>query len=753
MIDRVFIKEQVNNLIAGKGYDSRIKPMLTAFFAAMSERYNYTEAKLISDIEKYKSRVDRIGFYNIGIDNYIYNNNQELILDREMIENLNERNIEKFLRTIIKSNSVVVNGNEYRSSEDLIQLSSIANLYEYADGLYKNVTTLLANSFGLEVEEIPKLQTHIHDKMAEYDRSENPDEYNYYSDANIILSTIDSRIKDIQEGINVKEAYKAIYSLSLMNLRNRATMPNMSKEETVKSYIQMIETFVEYKVIFGIPKSELDEVLVDPRNNWKVKGNSILEELEESFKDIRKLDTYKEDEETKRVYFDRKQIIQEQEEENSKVDNSLTEEQIHEKVARLIEEKKYPREFELVIHEFFKRSVEEFKWDRETLEKKIENLGRNVDKFEYTTKKEQGDSDVLASFEPLQKRISINSDGLFLIGNSVLAATIMHELKHATDLTARESHITLEDGFKPEKINCASESKGLNELVTEASTVKIFGKNPYRDKYATTYMLGGYEELSPATTMIASAFGVSESEFLDLASKGEKKFKEIFETRYPGLNFSKKIDKIQDILSEMYDKDSEDSRNVREAIGYKKLFEILEKTYEQRKFIDMQTPGYDSTRARYDEYRLNKNMLVVQRNLGISRRTSKKLIPNYEAVREKSKIGKEEAERFAEIGKEISSQIVIRDNTELVRSAKDIRRYKRQFISIFGTKRKMLPEGRGEIVKVEETKVDSFEEKRKNFLQANKQKANSSKIQPRRPEEATVQETVKIGEEVDDPRQ
>ena len=754
MIDKVFIRDKVKNLIEEKGYDSRIQPMLTAFFSAMSDKYNYTEEQLLNSIERYKSRVDRISFYNIGIDSYIYKN-QELVLDREMIENLNERNIERFLKTIVKSNSVIINGNNFRSSESLIEISSIANLYEYSDGLYKNITNLLANSFGIKAEEVPNLQTHIHDKMNEYNRSENPDEYNYYSDAHFIISTIDRRIKDIQEGVNVREAYKAIYALSVMNLRNRVTMPNMSKEDTIKNYIQMIESFVEYKVIFGIQKTELDSVLVDSRNNnWNIEANSIIEELEENFKDVKKLDTYKEDDDTRRIYFDRKQIVEEQAESNSKVDNTLTVEQIHDKVSKLIEEKRYPKEFELVIHEFFKRSVEEFKWDRETLEKKIENLRRNVDSFEYAPKKElRDDSDVLASFEALRKRIVINSNGLFLIGNAVLASTIMHELKHATDLTTRESHITLEDGFKPEEVKYSSEKKGLNELITEASTVKIFGKNPYKDKYATTYMLEGYDELSPATTMIASAFGVSESEFLDLASKGEKKFKEIFETRYPGLNFSNKIDKIQEILSEMYDEDSGNPRIVREAIGYKKLFDLLDKTYEQRNFIDMQMPGYDQTRARYDEYRLNKNMIKVQKSLGISGKTAKKLIHNYDEVQEKAKVRKEEEKRFIEIGTEISSQIVLRDNTELIRSARDIRRYKRHFISIFGTKKKMLPEGRGETVKIEETKLDSFEEKRKNFLQMNRQKVDGkAKIQPRGPEEP-MQESIKVGEEVDDPRQ
>lgn len=721
MLDKNYIREQINNLIVEKGYDSRVKPMLVAFFTAMSNRYNYTEEKLKKDIETYKDRVSKISFYNIGIDNYMYDYSKELVFDRELIEDLSPRNIERFIKTTIKANSVILISDSYKAVEDFIEMSSVANIYEYPDDLNSNISSMVASAFDINIEELPQVYNNMHQKMSGLDRKKDFEEYDYFTNARTILHTINDRIKDIQNGENVREAYKAIYALSLLNMKIKVCDDKLVDESTVKNYIQLVEQFDKYKNIFGINSEELEDVAVD-KNNWHLKANELLSQLEEQFKDVTKLDTYTENKQ-KVTYFDRKEIMQEQAELNLQVDNTITPEQIEERVSKLIEQKGYPKEFETVIYEFFKRSAKDFEWDRETVEKKIENLSRNVDKFEYIVEKK---SSMVACFECNAKRIAINYDIAF-ISNEQLASTVMHELRHATDQTVREGKRAFEQGFLFGDNLSENQSKGLNELVTEAATVKITGKNPYKDKFATTYNLDGYEELSFATTMISSALGMSESEFIKLADKGELKLKEILDTKYPGLDLPSKVDNIKDILSNMYSKENGEHDVAGGIIGYIKLYDVLKDIYNQRNFIDMQMPGYDKTRARYDEYRLNRNMVLAQRDLRAPKRTLKKIMPEYEEIRQKAKVDKSEKESFKDLAKGISSQIEKKDNSELAESAKNIRRYKRKFITMFGQKKKMLPEGKEEkVVKVHET----FEDKRKNFLQETKEEVNISEIKP-----------------------
>lgn len=721
MLSKNFIKEEVNKLIEEKGYDRRSSPLLIAFFNAVSIRYNYTEEQLKKDIEIYKDRVRKISFYNIGIDNYIYDGSKELVYDRELVEDLNPKNIERFIKTTIRANSVMLRSDSFKAVEDFIELVATSNIYEYADDLDTNISSMIAGAFDVSIEELPVLYNNIHERMRVLDREKDFAEYDYLTMANSILHTINDRVKDIKDGNNVREAYKAIYTLSLLNMKIKVYDDKLIDKNTVKNYIQLVEQFEKYKKIFGINDAELEDVEVD-RNNWHLKANELLEQLEGQFKDVTNLDTYTEDKQ-KETYFDRKEIMQEQTKVNAKVDNTITQEQIQEKVSKLIEEKGYPKEFETVIYEFFKRSAKDFGWDRETVDKKIENLSRNVEKFEYVVEK---NSSMLACFNLKDKKILINADISF-INNEQLASTIMHELRHATDQTSREGITAFEKGFLFGDNSAENQSKGINELITEAATIKITGKNPYKDKFATTYNLEGYEELSFATTMISSALGMSESEFIQIADKGELKFKEVLDTKYPGLDLPKKIDTIKDLLRDMYSKEDGEHDIAGGIIGYIKLYDVLNGIYTQRNFIDMQMPGYDEKKARYDEYRLNKNMVLAQKSLRTPRKALKEFIPEYEEIKQKARIDKTEKESFIEIAKGISSQIEKKDNSELIQSAKGIRRYKRKFINIFGKEKKMLPPGKEDkkVVKLNET----FEEKRNKFLQATKEEVDISELQ------------------------
>ena len=449
MLEKSFIKEKVNEMIKEKGYDNRITPLLSAFFIAASEKYNYTEDELTRDIETYKSRVNNISFYNIGIDKYIYDYGKELVYDRELVEELNRGNIERFIKTIIKSTAVITKGNAYKSGENIIQMSSIANLYEYSDNLSKNINNMIANVLEVKPEEVPQMREFISERMQQTNREEDPKGYNYLNETSIILTEIDRRIEDIEKGSDVREAYKSIYALLTLNYRNRIVFYGKGNEDSVRNYTQLLDNFDQLKNLFNIEDKELDSVSADGKS-WHLKVNEFLKELEESFKDFEKPNIYKEENGKRPVYFDREQIIEEQAEKNSEVDNSITEEQIKQKVSELIEIKKYPQEFETVLQEFFKRSVDEFSWDRETLEKKIENFSRNVNSFEYSREKEYNDGvHTIAFFSALEKKIVINPIAMTL-SNLELASTFMHEIKHATDLTVRDSHTTYEDSFKKE---------------------------------------------------------------------------------------------------------------------------------------------------------------------------------------------------------------------------------------------------------------------------------------------------------------
>lgn len=546
-MNKDIIESKIYQMVTEKGYDSRIVPMLNMFFIAVCDRYEYTENDLDQAINNYKQNVSSINFYNIGMNNYEYSiSHNELVYDREFIENINERNIENYIQVAIKSNSNFINkGKSLSNLENITKLSYCANLYDNVEDIYKNINEMLADTFSVNNKQVANIYRDVNEEMSILDRKVD-DKYDYLLSASYILKTIDNRIQDIEDGKNIKENYEAIYILNLLNMKIKIFDCKIKDEKTVNGYLKLLEDFDKYRDILGISDEELNcDVRLD-HGNWYINPNKMIELIEKEIKNVTNLDTYKEDEKIK-SFFDRKAIIEEQSKANEVVNQNLTEEQIEEKLATLIETKKYPKEFETVLKEYFKRSVTDLKWDKETFDKKIKNLEINLNGFEYATT----EIGVIACYSALIKKIQISTDIAFL-NNKELASTIIHELKHVTDETQRNFN-NYENGFiSSNDYYSMDNSKGINELVTEATSIKLMGVNPYRDKYCTTYRMNGYEELSYATTMICSAFGITEVEFIKLADKGQAKFAEKMEEKYPGLEMTEKFDNIDKILHSMY---------------------------------------------------------------------------------------------------------------------------------------------------------------------------------------------------------
>lgn len=144
--------------------------------------------------------------------------------------------------------------------------------------------------------------------------------------------------------------------------------------------------------------------------------------------------------------------------------------------------------------------------------------------------------------------------------------------------------------------------------------------------------------------------------------------------------------------------------------------------YNNRIEVDKKQEGYDESKTRYDEYRLNKNMLLAQRELFLKKQEIKQIVDNYEDITKKSKInGVVEKALFNEESKKIKAEYEIRDNKKLISSAKEIRKYKHNF-----KKKKMLL-----LPVVDETKIDkeTFEEKRKRFMDNAKEEVKPINIE------------------------
>lgn len=661
MIDESFIREQIDNLIAKKQYDNRTRPMLVNFFTALTNRYNYTEDQLLSVIEKYKNKVNTISFYNIGIDNYKYTSSKDLVFDRDIVEDINRGNVDKFIQTFIKANSRAVFGVREKNFTDM---ASVACLYDKPEDFYVNLNRMLAAAFEVEPKDVLMLNEIVLDKEKEYDRSENPNEYDYYNSANTLMFTISDRLKDIQDEKGIKEAYKAIFTACLLNMNIKIYHDKLGTKDAALNYAKLLRAFNEYREKFGIEESELDNVLLNDRS-WKINANSLMRNLEET---LGKIPDIPEESEEKPYSIKRTELIVEQSKENLKVDRNISKEEISEKVDSLIEQKGYHAEFGEVLREFFIRSAEDFEWDRETVDKKIKNLALNVNEFKYEKLEESYE---LGLYEAFSKSIKFNKILTFLSKGTVIT-TIMHELKHATDVTYMQEN-KVEQGFEDVRDRTTEEKMaGLNELVTEASTVKVAGRKVYTDEYATTYRLDGYDNLSCATSMISAAFGLSESEFLKLANKGEGKFKNVMDNRYPNAELPKRIDEMDKVVTMIAKAGIAGSRKY-EIMGYGKLYNILNDISDIRTIGDIQAGKYDEVKSRYFEYKLNKNMAMMQGRMFIPRKISKDM-PDYKEVSEKATLTSKERLEFSKIGMELQSECPVRDNKELFKSVKGIKK-------------------------------------------------------------------------------
>ena len=672
MLEIEFIREQVNKMFEEKGYDQRAKTALTAFFTNLADRYNLTKEQFTAILENYKSKISQIGFYDVGSTNYKLTLDAELIFDKGTAESLDETNIDRFLETITKANAQILFSEGSAMCKELIDLSAVESLIRPSQEINSDILSMVASSFDIDKKDVLFLYQNIWRQVTQHHSTQNDYLYEFSNDARMVLSSISDQLKIIQEDPDrAKDVFKAIYSLCLLNFKLKVKDHDLATDKSSASYVELLKFLEKYKEKFNIDSSELDSVTIE--GSWKVKTNDILSELQERFKDIpvqsiESSQTTEDDKFVSRV--DKKEMIEEQKSYIKRKIPTISE--IEDKVNGLIQEKAYPKEFHYVLMEFFRRNAVDFKWDIETLDKKIQNLAQTIDSFEYVPKADMDGAS--ASVNLADNCINISSSTIFS-NNFEFITTIMHELEHAISHTNR-GRTDIEKPFSNHNIHLIKIS-GLDELITEGTTIKTEGKNPYSDKYATTYKYrSGYSEFTGALSMISASLGISESDFLIIANNGSDKAIDVLESKYPGIDIASKFNIITDELTHI-----NDGAIIPEyaAKSFSKIYNTLTELYNQRIEIDKQKPDFDSTRARYDEYKLNRNLLAAKRYLRLSSRVLSKEIPNYASVTSKARIRPEERTSFEEIGQSITQEIAIRDNTQLKQAAVGIKSYKKNF--------------------------------------------------------------------------
>lgn len=667
------LMQKVEKLIKDKKYDKRFVPMIITFFLVSNKVYNLSEAELDEMIHNYSENVDRIEYFNIGTNNSIAElDRKSIILDASYIEKVDESNIDNYLRQSIRVQSIVTNKQRITNEEEkqLIQLNGENNLYDKHNPIIERLFNMLFASFGtneIDITKVMKQFEHEYQKIAN-DRS-NP-KRNYYDEMIFyIYKYITTNFGEISKnGITNVEVLKRIYALCMYNLETK--IEALGKEEQDVGIYQTIKRNMhEIQTEYGISDEELTNI--DIESNWQLPVKSIEDRIM-SILGRDELSTEQDNISTAKQVpvIKRDKLIDMI---NNQIENkAITQEDIENSVKQMALENNYPVEIISIINEYIKRSVQIYGWSKDTLQKKIENFGNNIKQFTIERMEDKS-----AATVKLNDKKMIFEDVIFVSNNFV--NTIFHEMRHATDFTSRD-YKTYECGSNIQH-NETNTKSILDEMLVEGGTQLLTGTR-YTDKLCSTLKLTGYEGISYILSMVSSAIGMSEVEFLKLGEKGIVRLKDAIDEKYKDNTISNKLYELDDLLKDSLLTGQIFKLVLRKEMASKlgQIYNICQDMYNLRMKKFPPKTEQEQLKAKYEKYKINKNLLQGGKDLGIHTSTlEEKIGISIGQVKNNAELTKEEKKKI--INQIISKQENIKwDNKQVI-----------QYIKLF---RKALKRGR-----------------------------------------------------------
>lgn len=653
---------KVENLIRDKQYDKRFVPMIKSFFLLYNKAYDLDEKELDAIIQNYSNNVDKIEFFNIGRDkNIIEISRRALIFDTSYSEGVDENNIDKYLSQSIISQATAVEMLEVtsKSGEKLIQLNATNNLRQEKNTITERLFKMLVASYGTKETRITQIIKKFEDEYNKFDNDRNNPKRHYYDD---MVFNIYKYIKDnfemiYDQGEPSAEICKRIYAFCLYNLEERINA--LGREEQDVANYQIIKKHIkEIQKEYNIADEELTNITIE--DGWQLPAGNIESRI------ISRLGITEEkkqsiEEQTSKVPAIKRdkliEMINEQIEEKP-----VTQGEIENSIKQMAIENQYPIESISILNEYFKRSVQIYGWDRYTLQKKIENFKLNVKEISLSKIKK---SSVQGQTDQKKKKLELRKE---IIANDTSLGIIFHEMRHATDYTIRDSILYEQGSIIEDKAN-DEEIQGLDEMLVEGGTQLLTGTQ-YIDKLHTTLKLKGYEDSKYILSMLSSTIGLSEIEFLKLGEKGIVKLKEAICDMYQNDDIGKDINEIDQKIQILVDETYAFRYRKEKAILLGQIYNICQEMYNIR--IEQHPPSTreEQLKARYEEYKVNKNILLVGKSIGFNKTVFEQEVgSSINQIKDKSKLKREE--RIYIMSEIVSKQENIRwDNTNAIKDFK-----------------------------------------------------------------------------------
>ena len=241
--------------------------------------------------------------------------------------------------------------------------------------------------------------------------------------------------------------------------------------------------------------------------------------------------------------------------------------------------KGYDKKLWPILNEFFSRYQTTFDLSYEELYNKLKRIINNLDEIKIEGK---ASDEYMGMYYPSDKKLAVNIEKLEYLNmkDEDVLSTIFHELNHAT-----EEGLTYGESSSFQLYNGETnlwEGTALNEIITEMKA-NVLAKNNNRNILnqtgddRRTKNLNGYGDLIFVGTMLHTALGLTEKEFLKLADKGKEEFDNAMKLKFPEAedytNFISHISFYADTIHAIYyNKDhnqytSEDYTNLNNCIN------------------------------------------------------------------------------------------------------------------------------------------------------------------------------------------
>ena len=193
----------------------------------------------------------------------------------------------------------------------------------------------------------------------------------------------------------------------------------------------------------------------------------------------------------------------------------------------------YPESSWPLLNEYLSRSAAEFGLSDKEVRAKLDTMLQNLDTIEID---DRPDSSLNATYNPAEKKITLNYAGMSARNESYVAhlCAMFHELGHVgEDLLAEDPNSFIKVGK-----NGRLKGVSFNEILTEMKAARLTmnmrlsaDMGPGSDPKCMMRHVG-YNDLIFAGTMVHTALGVSEKEFLSAAEKGPEHFREVMSKKF-----------------------------------------------------------------------------------------------------------------------------------------------------------------------------------------------------------------------------